>query len=98
MQGTTTHESLFSSLVEFSPSGMVLVDGQGRILLVNRAVEECFGYSRDELLGKHVEELLPSRLRQGHQSLRQAFLRSPSTRPMGSGRDLYAARKDGSEF
>ncbi|MCB9474909.1 MAG: PAS domain S-box protein [Candidatus Delongbacteria bacterium] len=95
---TTSHESLFSSLVEFSPSGMVLVDGQGRILLVNRAVEECFGYSRDELLGKHVEELLPSRLRQGHQSLRQAFLRSPSTRPMGSGRDLYAARKDGSEF
>ena len=91
-------EEQFRLVVESAPNGMVMVDEDGRITLVNAQVEEAFGYSRDELLGNRVEMLLPDRFRSRHPDLRGGFMRVPEARPMGAGRDLFALRKDGTEF
>jgi PAS domain S-box-containing protein len=75
-----------------------MVDGAGVIKLVNTQAERTFGYSREELLGHPVEMLLPERFRERHPGLRSGFLANPSVRAMGHGRDLFARRKDGTEF
>jgi PAS domain S-box-containing protein len=85
-------------MVESSPHGVVMVDGQGVIVLVNRETERLFGYSRDELLGQPVEVLVPGQMRQRHPDLRAAFHANPQSRPMGAGRDLYGRRKGGGEI
>ena len=77
---------------------MVLIDGQGRIVMVNGQAERVFGYGRAEMLGQLVEMLVPARFRGHHPALRTAFTGDPSPRPMGVGRDLYALRRDGTEF
>jgi PAS domain S-box-containing protein len=91
-------EELFELATEASPSGTVLVDHQGRIVLVNAHVEELFGYARDELIGKGVEILVPERFRESHATDRANFFIAPKSRAMGAGRQLFARRKDGSEF
>lgn len=60
--------------------------------------EKLFGYTRDELVGKSVEMLVPGDTRERHPALREAFHSSPSPREMGSGRELRGLRKDGSAF
>ena len=87
-----------SALVEAAPDGMVMVDDQGRIVLVNRQVEELFGYGRIDLLGRPVEVLLPEGLRQGHRAHRTGFWAEPRTRTMGAGLGLWGRRSDGAEF
>jgi hypothetical protein len=91
-------ETLFRAAVESSPNGMIMVDRDGRIILVNREVERMFGYDRDELMGRSIDLLVPERLRDGHPASRAAFFSEPSTRAMGAGRDLHGVRKDGTEF
>lgn len=88
----------FRLLVESMPNGIVMVDSQGIISLVNAQIERSFGYDRKELLDRPIEILVPLRSRGEHVSFRNRFLESPVSRPMGSGRDLYGVRKDGSEF
>jgi PAS domain S-box-containing protein len=83
---------------ESSPSGMLMVDERGSIVLVNTRIEEQFGYARQEMLGQPVEILIPERYRRRHVSDKEAFLKVPQGRPMGAGRDLYGVRKDGTEF
>ena len=91
-------EELFQLATEASPSGTVLVDHQGRILLVNAHIEELFGYARDELIGKSVEVLVPERFAHLHPSRRANFFAAPEMRAIGAGRELFGRRKDGSEF
>jgi PAS domain S-box-containing protein len=91
-------EELFQLATEASPSGTVLVDQQGRILLVNAHAEKLFGYARDELIGKVVEILVPERFARTHPRDRANFFASPEARAMGAGRELFARRKDGTEF
>jgi PAS domain S-box-containing protein len=74
-----------------------MTDAAGSIVLVNREVERLFGYSREELLGKRVEALIPERFRGSHTGHRDGFMGDPKMRAMGAGRDLYGLRKDGSE-
>lgn len=80
------------------PMGVLIVDAEGRLVFVNQELEKMTGYSRDELLGQPVEILLPESRRGVHVAERQAFMEAPSTRHMGVGRELFARRKDGSEF
>ncbi len=91
-------EERFRLAVEAAPNGMVMVDGSGRITLVNAVAEELFGYEREELLGMSVEKLVPLALQPTHPGLRRRYLDQPLARPMGAGRDLFVRRKDGAEI
>ncbi len=90
--------STFGAVLDAAPDAMVVVDAAGAMVLVNRQVERLFGYERSELLGQPVERLVPMRLRGKHQSHRAGYGRDRQVREMGSGLELYAARKDGTEF
>ncbi|GAB2973611.1 putative bifunctional diguanylate cyclase/phosphodiesterase [Nocardioides montaniterrae] len=85
-------------LIEAVPSAMVLVDADGRIVMVNSEAERSFGYSRDELLALQVDHLVPAASRAAHRGYREAYLAHPSRRAMGVGRELYGVRKDGTEM
>ncbi len=84
--------------VDAFPSGMLIVDHLGKVVLANKLIETLFGYSQHELIGQSIDTLVPKRYQQDHAQHRVAFLENPSTRAMGAGRDLFARRKDGSEF
>jgi len=88
----------FRLAVEACPSGMVMVDRGGRMVLVNTEIERLFGYRREELMGRSVDILVPERLRGQHGRHRDSFARAPETRRMFAGRDLFGRRRDGTEF
>lgn len=90
-------EARFRLLLDGAPNAMLMVDADGRIEWINPQAERLFGYSREELQNQLVEMLLPERYREQHSGWRRAFQASPSPRQMGSGRELFARRKDGSE-
>jgi diguanylate cyclase (GGDEF)-like protein/PAS domain S-box-containing protein len=91
-------EDRFRALLETAPDAMVIVDERGRIVLVNSQTERLFGYARAELIGEPVEMLVPERFAAAHPGHRRTFAEDPHARPMGSDLDLFARRKDGSEF
>jgi PAS domain S-box-containing protein len=91
-------EERFRRAVEAAPSGMVMVDSSGKIVLINSRTEELFGYARQDLLGQSIEILVPESFRASHLGLRNEFFIRPLARPMGAGRNLYARRKDGTQF
>jgi PAS domain S-box-containing protein len=90
--------TIVAGLLDAAPDGLLLVDASGRIVLVNSRIEEMFGYSRADLLGRPVEILLPEEFRAGHVAHRQQFAATPRTRPMGVGLQLSGRRDDGSEL
>jgi PAS domain S-box-containing protein len=91
-------ERKFRDLLESAPDAIVIVDREGRVVLVNSQAEKWFGYAREELIGQPVEILLPERFRQRHVGHRAGYLAAPHTRAMGQGLSLSGRRKDGSEF
>ena len=91
-------EEHFEMLLESAPDGVVIVDSNGRITLVNAQTETLFGYDRTELLGEPLEKLLPERFHARHVGHRVGYLADPRTRPMGAGLELAGRRKDGTEF
>ena len=91
-------EATVRALLESASQGVVAVNPQGAIMLVNAKTEELFGYSRDEMLGQPIEMLLPQRFRGTHHHHRDGYFNQPRERPMGVGLDLSARRKNGSEF
>ena len=91
-------EKKFRSLLEAAPDAMAVVDGQGKIVLVNAQVEKVFGYRRKELLGKGIEILVPERFRGQHDSHSSGFFDQAAIRPLGMGLEWYGVRKNGSEF
>lgn len=94
----TTEQKKFELAVEAAPNGMLMIDESGNIQLVNEQIERMFGYSREELLGKPIEMLVPERFHKNHPLYRKEFFKDPKARPMGTGRDLYGLRRDGTEF
>ena len=86
------------ALFESAPDAMVITDPGGRIVRVNSLAESLFGWARSELLGQPIEVLLPERLRHAHVAHRSSYAGSARTRAMGMGRDLWARRRDGTEF
>ena len=93
-----TADEPFRRVVEWAPTAIVMIDRHGKIVLINVQTESLFGYRREELLGKPVEILVPARFAREHATYRAGYFAAPQSRPMGSGRDLYARRRDGSEF
>jgi PAS domain S-box-containing protein len=88
----------FRLAVEASPSGLVMIDDGGSIVLINAETERLFGYDRHELIGQKVDILVPPRLRRNHVEQRSKLAAQPEARPIGARRDLYGLRKDGTEF
>jgi len=91
-------EDKFRTLLESAPDAMVIVDASGKITLVNGQTEKLFGYKREELLGKTVENLMPERFRGNHLGHREQYAKAPRLRMMGSGMELFGRHKDGTEF
>jgi PAS domain S-box-containing protein len=91
-------ELTFQLIVESSPNAIVLVNKEGKIAYINLQTEKLFGYSKGELLGQFVEILIPERFSEKHPHFRNMFFKSPSERSMGAGRELFASRKDKTEF
>lgn len=83
---------------EACPSGVFVVNDAGLIVQVNDEIERLFGYSRDELLGRPIELLLPGSLREKHAQHRAGFASWPAPLRFGTGRDFKGRRKDGSTF
>jgi PAS domain S-box-containing protein len=88
----------FRQLLESAPDGIVIVNREGVIVLINSQAERLFGYTREELLNQPIEILLPERFRGGHTRHRTGYFGQPNIRPMGAGLDLKGRRKDGTEF
>jgi PAS domain S-box-containing protein len=90
-------EERFQLVVEAAPNAMLMVGAGGVIALVNAQTEKLFGYNRRELLGRSMEMLVPERFRGSHGAHQTGFFAAPAARNMGSGRDLFGLRRDGSE-
>lgn len=90
-------EDNFRILVEASPYGMIMTDSSGKITSINNQIEKILGYSKQELVGEKIENLIPERFSKNHVRFRKEFFKHPENRPMGAGRDLFAKRKDGTE-
>jgi len=91
-------DEVLSVILNAAPVGFVLVDSKGKIKHFNKESEHLFGFSRDELIGKPVETLLPEQIRDHHPDLRDSYFKDSSPRMMGAGRELFGQRKDGSQF
>ena len=94
----TFAEEKFRLAVEACPSGMVMTDGAGTIVLMNTATERLFGYPRDDLIGRRIEILIPQRLRGDYFKQRAAFALDPQARRVQPNRELFGLRSDGTEF
>ena len=91
-------EQRFRAVVETAPSAILLVNADGVITLANAQAETVFGRAREDLVGQTVETLVPDRFQPSHAGLRQGYARDATARMMGTGRELYARRADGSEI
>lgn len=97
-QGLIESEKALAELFESSPDALIVVDKEGKIIKVNSEVQNLFGYSKNELIGKEISLLIPHRFRSEHNSKVEGYKNNPRNRRMGDGLDLYGLRKDGSEF
>jgi PAS domain S-box-containing protein len=91
-------ERRFRELIENAPDAILQVDEAGCIVVANQTAVSMFRYGVEELLGKSVDMLVPEAFRSGHAAHRRGFASAGLTRPMGEGLDLFARRKDGSQF
>ena len=98
LSSSSISQNAFREIFQSMTEGIVVVDKNGAILVVNPIGEEMFGYKSNELIGKPLEILLPERFRGKHLQFRNTFIDNPVPRQMGLGRDLTALRRDGKEF
>ena len=91
-------ETRYRGLLETVPDAIVMVNNSGRIVLLNAQAQTLFGYKKAQLLGKPIEVLLPMRFCEGHVGHRVRYYARSKTRAMGAGLELYAIRKNGTEF
>jgi PAS domain S-box-containing protein len=93
------NEQKFKALLTAAPDGILVVNQEGTIEVVNNKVLELFGYTKTELLGKTVEELVPVEFKSRHVSFRNSYFQDETkSRAMGMGLELYGLRKDRTKF
>jgi PAS domain S-box-containing protein len=97
-QSRNVSSNHFEALFEYATIGILITDSNGVITAINPFALSEFGYTRKELLGKKIEMLIPTRFQGQHVRNREHYSKRPQTRPMGVGMDLFALKKDGTEF
>lgn len=95
---TGNYNYSFEALFDYATIGIIVTDTNGSIINFNKQAEKDFGYTKDEVLGKTIEILIPPGIRKKHEAYRHNFYHHPSPREMGHGRDLFAQKKDGNVF
>ncbi|MEI6020710.1 MAG: PAS domain-containing sensor histidine kinase [Bacteroidota bacterium] len=90
-------ESL-NALFEYATEGIIISNKEGKIVKANPSSEKLFGYAKDELVETPIDELVPTRFMHKHPGDRETYVKNPHARSMGKNLDLFAKRKDGSEF
>ena len=98
LENTSLEKIDFTKFIDIIPDAIVIVDESGTIKYINNQTEELFGFSKQDLIGKTVEELIPYRSREKHTEERSKYSRNPKKRQMGSSLDLFGRKRDGSEF
>lgn len=91
-------EDVLRGLLAAAPDALLAVNAVGEIVFMNDQAERVFGWPRSDLIGQPVERLVPERFALGHPAMRAGYVKRPTTRPMGVGLELWARRRDGSEF
>ncbi len=91
-------ETRFRLMFEAFPNAVILVNSKGKIEMANKLAKIQFGYTNEELINSNLETLIPERFRNKHQSYIEMFQNNPKSRMMGYGRNLFALKKDGTEF
>ena len=90
--------NVFNILSEAIAEGIIIVNKKQLIVAVNMAANTMFGYSEEELIGKHLDILIPTKYKNNHHNHVSGFMKKSDRRQMGRGRNLYGSRKDGTEF
>ncbi|PKG41672.1 sensor histidine kinase [Psychroflexus sp. MES1-P1E] len=90
--------NIFKILSEAVSEGIIIVNSSHIIVETNDSANQIFGYEKEELIGQHLDILIPNQYRHGHDKHVAGFMKKGQKRQMGRGRDLYGCRKDGSEF
>src|ERR1700757_2460351 len=98
MHHVTVSPPVLTELLDSAPAGVLVAQGDGRILYANAALARLFGYKAGALLEMRVEDLLPARYRGTHEMFRAGFFGAPRPRAMGQGRELFALHAEGHEF
>lgn len=93
-----TAERRFVQIFENLPLGLIVVDGRQRIVQTNASLKAIFGYAAEELVGQPLDMLLPDRYRDAHGRHFVGYTAAPSSRMMGSGRDLTGLHRSGQEI
>ena len=89
---------LAGALIDSSPDGLLLVARDGTIELANPVAQTMFGRTEAELLGSSIDELVPPEFRSTHHQRRAAYTAAPTSRPMGTGLELFAQHSSGEMF
>src|SRR5690554_4369356 len=99
ISNTKLEEERFRMAVEAAPNAMIMVNQEGNIVLINSEAEAMFGYSKEEITGQSIAQLVPPSLRSLHNLYMQNYFEAPDRRNMGRGStDLQGQRKDGELF
>jgi PAS domain S-box-containing protein len=93
-----TSEARLHALLEAAVDGIVSIDEQGIVQLVNPAAERLFGYSAHELIGQSISVLMPSPYREGHDQFLARYLATGEKKIIGTVREVLGRKKDGTTF
>jgi PAS domain S-box-containing protein len=89
----------FEALFQYASMGILVINEAGEITMANNFLLSQFGYTNtEELIGKKVDALIPSRYHHNHEKHLEHYNKKPERRPMGIGKDLFGIKKDGTEF
>ncbi len=97
-QGLTLMPEQLDSIVQIIPIGAMIVNTSGHIISCNHELNKTLGYAANTLINKNIDELLPKEYQHSHHSLMQQYLKAPSKRQMGAGRELYALKSNGDKI
>ncbi len=97
-QRTEFARTIVENHFAISPDAIFISDASGAIHDANPRAVQMFGYERAEFVGMTIDKLVPQRFRDRHPGHRENFNAHPRTRQMGAGLNLFALRKDGTEF